>query len=312
MLAFARSGMNRSALRHAARNPSCTASSASFSSRSDAQREPVGDAAEAVVQLGERRLVRARDEGDDRLVRQVREGPRHRRWSLAHPGAFAAAADFGSPRGCKMYAMPMPHRTQMQVIKRRLVGKDGAERVNASCARSSPDLPGLPQRAVRRHPQVGRRRDRAHADAQARRPSRVHRRCAVKALRRSRSSARRTPASRPCFRRCPRSRSRPGDYAFTTTRPVPAVTPIERRPRPARRDSRADRGRSRGPRRWAARCSASCAEPTRSSSVTTPSARVARAARSFAEELESAGISRSLRCSSRRRRTRRSLTRSSG
>src|SRR5438045_9348239 len=25
--------------------------------------------------------------------------------------------------------MPMPHRTQMQVIKRRLVGKDGAERI---------------------------------------------------------------------------------------------------------------------------------------------------------------------------------------
>ena len=25
--------------------------------------------------------------------------------------------------------MPMPHRTQMQVIKRRLVGKEGAERV---------------------------------------------------------------------------------------------------------------------------------------------------------------------------------------
>src|SRR5947199_379903 len=27
------------------------------------------------------------------------------------------------------YAMPMPHRTQLQVIKRRLVGKEGAERV---------------------------------------------------------------------------------------------------------------------------------------------------------------------------------------
>ena len=26
--------------------------------------------------------------------------------------------------------MPMPHRTQMQVIKRRLVGKDGSERTS--------------------------------------------------------------------------------------------------------------------------------------------------------------------------------------
>ena len=29
----------------------------------------------------------------------------------------------------KVIAMPMPHRTQMQLIKRRLVGKDGSERV---------------------------------------------------------------------------------------------------------------------------------------------------------------------------------------
>src|SRR5438874_11311098 len=27
------------------------------------------------------------------------------------------------------YAMPMPHRTQMQLIKRRLIGKEGSERV---------------------------------------------------------------------------------------------------------------------------------------------------------------------------------------
>src|SRR5262249_29512235 len=29
----------------------------------------------------------------------------------------------------KVIAMPMPHRTQMQVIKRRLVGKEGGERI---------------------------------------------------------------------------------------------------------------------------------------------------------------------------------------
>ena len=34
--------------------------------------------------------------------------------------------------------MPMPHRTQMQVIKRRLVGKEGAERIRALSLESFP------------------------------------------------------------------------------------------------------------------------------------------------------------------------------
>src|SRR5437667_10036870 len=37
--------------------------------------------------------------------------------------------------------MPMPHRTQMQLIKRRLVGKDGAEKVRELRAILA-DLPG--------------------------------------------------------------------------------------------------------------------------------------------------------------------------
>ena len=37
--------------------------------------------------------------------------------------------------------MPMPHRTQMQVIKRRLIGKEGAERVRELRAILQ-DLPG--------------------------------------------------------------------------------------------------------------------------------------------------------------------------
>ena len=44
----------------------------------DAQREPVGDAAVAVVQLRERNLVRARGERDDGLVGEVGECPGHR------------------------------------------------------------------------------------------------------------------------------------------------------------------------------------------------------------------------------------------
>src|SRR5207248_661612 len=42
------------------------------------QRETVGDAAEAVIKLGERLLVRAGDKGDDRFVGKVRERPGHR------------------------------------------------------------------------------------------------------------------------------------------------------------------------------------------------------------------------------------------
>ena len=44
-----------------------------------AEREAVGDASEAVVELGQRGLVRAGDERDERLVREMREIPRHRR-----------------------------------------------------------------------------------------------------------------------------------------------------------------------------------------------------------------------------------------
>ena len=76
VLAFPRSGMKRSALRQAVRKPSCTASSASLSSRRMRRASPYADPAEAVVELGERRLVRARKQSDDRLVGEVCEGSR--------------------------------------------------------------------------------------------------------------------------------------------------------------------------------------------------------------------------------------------
>ena len=76
--AFARSGTKRGALRHTARKPSCTASSASDAVAEHAHAEAVRDAAVAVVELAERGLVRARDERDDGLVGKVREVPCHR------------------------------------------------------------------------------------------------------------------------------------------------------------------------------------------------------------------------------------------
>jgi len=47
--------------------------------------------------------------------------------------------------------MPMPHRTQMQLIKRRLVGKDGSERIR-ELRTILGELPGLQERPVCGHP----------------------------------------------------------------------------------------------------------------------------------------------------------------
>ena len=79
----------------------------------DAEREPVGDAADAVVQLGQRALVAAGDERDESLVREVSEvlahGPGSRRVGQRYHGGAAgkhrrlvrrrAADRFGSEAG---------------------------------------------------------------------------------------------------------------------------------------------------------------------------------------------------------------------
>ena len=80
VLALARSGRYFSAPRQIARNASCTASSASASSRSTRSARPYAGASVAVVELGQRDLVRSRDERDDGFVREVcqvatRHGP---------------------------------------------------------------------------------------------------------------------------------------------------------------------------------------------------------------------------------------------
>ena len=62
-----------------------------------AEREAVGDAAEAVVQLGERDLVRAGDEGDDGFVGEVREGSRHHRIFAHRSEPVRPSARISSP-----------------------------------------------------------------------------------------------------------------------------------------------------------------------------------------------------------------------
>ena len=111
--------------------------------------------------------------------------------------------------------MPMPHRTFVQVAKRRLVGKEGTERVRRS---AWPDRGAarLPERPVRRHPEVASGRDRADPCPCQDDPPRLDcgapRGCRAGRARRAHP----TRGSRRSCRRSRRSRSRP---ATTRSRP---------------------------------------------------------------------------------------------
>jgi small GTP-binding protein len=120
--------------------------------------------------------------------------------------------------------MPMPHRTQMQVIKRRLVGKEGTERVRELRAILA-DLPGY-----RSGPYADIRK---WVEAQLEQ-TRVRK----KVVHRDSIAVRREGAAQIAFVGAPNVgkssllqalsavQIKTGDYAFTTTRPVPAVTRI--------------------------------------------------------------------------------------
>ncbi len=144
--------------------------------------------------------------------------------------------------------MPMPHRTFAQVAKRRLVGQGGAG-ADPRGPRAARRAARLQERAVRGPAQGAHGRDRGHARRGRRRSTATRSPSAARAPPRSRSSGRPTSASRRCSRRCRRSRSGPGDYAFTTLRPGARADADRRGARPAGRDPRPDRGRERGPRR---------------------------------------------------------------
>jgi small GTP-binding protein len=120
--------------------------------------------------------------------------------------------------------MPMPHRVQMQVIKRRLVGKEGSERIR-ELRRILDDLPGYrsgPYADIRKwvNAQLEETRTRSRA---------VHR---------DSIAVRREGAAQVAFVGPPNAgkssllqalsniQIKTGDYAFTTTRPVPALTRI--------------------------------------------------------------------------------------
>jgi small GTP-binding protein len=120
--------------------------------------------------------------------------------------------------------MPIPHRTQQQLIKRRLVGKEGSERIRELRAilTELPNYKNGPYADLRKWVN-------AQIDATRVRSRVVHR---------DSIAVRREGAAQIAFVGPPNAgkssllqalsnvRIKTGDYAFTTTRPVPALTHI--------------------------------------------------------------------------------------
>src|SRR5216117_2062305 len=120
--------------------------------------------------------------------------------------------------------MPMPHRTQMQLIKRRLVGKDGSERVRElrSILAELPGYKNGPYADIRKWVESQLEQTRVqkrvvHRDSIAVRREGAAQIALVGPPNAGKSSLLQALSS---------IQIKTGDYAFTTTRPVPALTRI--------------------------------------------------------------------------------------
>src|SRR5215831_5680089 len=124
--------------------------------------------------------------------------------------------------------MPMPHRTQMQVIKRRLVGKEGADRTRELRAilAELPNYRNGPFADIRKwvNAQIDENRTRGrvlHRDSIAVRREGAAQIALVGPPNAGKSSLLQALSS---------IQIKTGDYAFTTTRPVPSLTRIHHVP----------------------------------------------------------------------------------
>src|SRR2546421_5556121 len=120
--------------------------------------------------------------------------------------------------------MPMPHRTQMQLIKRRLIGKDGTARIKELRAILS-ELPGYkngPYADLRKWVEAQLEQTRTRKRVIHRDSIEVRREGAAQIALVGPPNA----GKSSLLQALSNIQIKTGDYAFTTTRPVPALTRI--------------------------------------------------------------------------------------
>ena len=144
--------------------------------------------------------------------------------------------------------MPMPHRTFAQVAKRRLVGKEGKERIREvrELLAELPDYKNGPYADLRKWLLAEIEDTRVRSNAVHRDSIAVRREGAAQVALVGPPNVGQVVAPPGAVRDPDQDRRLPVHHAP----PGPGTHPDRRRPRPARRDPRADRGRVRGPRRW--------------------------------------------------------------
>lgn len=120
--------------------------------------------------------------------------------------------------------MPMPHRTQKQVIKRRLVGKDGSERIKVlrDALAELPDYRNGPYADLRKWVQSQIEESRVRKKVVHRDSLQVRREGAAQVALVGPPNA----GKSSLLQALSSIQIKTGDYAFTTTRPVPALTRI--------------------------------------------------------------------------------------